>query len=118
MDIDQLNKNAADTHPLWVENIGWQTDIENIYQLCRTNLQKKELVRTVFDISLYYENRVHRTPYLIPEFAHNELIMKENGLLLINKKGDFLTKIPSSGGEGIIIEHLGSLLALVQCLKH
>ena len=25
----------------------------------------------------YYDNKVYRTPYLIPELSHNELIMRE-----------------------------------------
>ena len=83
-----------------MENIGWLIDMRNIYQLCKTAPAKRELIRTVFDFSFYYKNRVHRTPYFIPKLAHNELIMKEKGLLIINKKGDFLTKIPSGGGEG------------------
>lgn len=39
-------------------------------------------------------------PYLIPELAHNELKMKEKGLLTIIKKGDSRQRIPSGGGEG------------------
>ena len=50
---------------------------------------------------VYFEDHIYRTPYLIPELAHNELKMKEKRLLIVTKKGDFLTKIPLGGGEGI-----------------
>ena len=63
--------------------------------------KKQELLRTVFDNSLYYEDRIYRTPYLISELAHNELKMKEKGLLIINKKGKNREILPLSGGEGI-----------------
>ena len=98
--IDQLSKDYSDTHAILKLNIGLLTDIRNLYVKCNT-LQKQELIRTVFDNSLYYEDRIYRTPYLIPELAHNELKMKEKGLLIITKKGDSCQRIPLSGGEGI-----------------
>jgi hypothetical protein len=61
-------------------------------------LQKQELIRMVFDNSLFYQDKVYRTPYLIPELAHNELKMKEKGLLILIKKGDSREKIPLGGG--------------------
>jgi len=54
----------------------------------------------VFDDSLYYEYKVYRTPYLIPELSHNELIMREKNLLYIKKKRGNLAISPSGGGEG------------------
>jgi site-specific DNA recombinase len=98
--IDQLNKRTSDTHTLLVENIWRLTDMENVYLSCPTTAKKQELIRLVFDNSLYYQDRIYRTPYLIPELAHNALIMKEKHLLILNKKGDSLSKIPSSGAEG------------------
>ncbi|HEY4060944.1 MAG TPA: hypothetical protein VGM30_03550 [Puia sp.] len=96
-----MNKHTSDTHALLVKNIGWLTDMEKVYLSCPTTAKKQELIRTVFDNSLWYEDRIYRTPYLIPELSHNELIMKEKGLLVINKKGENLTTLPSGGGEGI-----------------
>jgi len=98
--IDQLNKRSGDMHSLLVENIGRLTDMESVYFAAKKTAQKQELVRTVFDNSLYYQDRIYRTPYLIPELAHNALIMKEKRLLIVNKKGDSREKIPLSGAEG------------------
>jgi DNA invertase Pin-like site-specific DNA recombinase len=98
--IDQLSKDYSDTHALLKQNISLLTDIRNLYVKC-TTLQKQELIRAVFDNSLYYEDHIYRTPYLIPELAHNDLKMKEKGLLIVTKKGDSCQRIPSSGGEGI-----------------
>jgi hypothetical protein len=67
----------------------WLTDMHHIFDTCKAT-QKQELVRTVFDNSLYYENKVYRTPYLIPEFGHNELIMREKNLRIWEKKGEIL----------------------------
>jgi hypothetical protein len=71
----------------------------------------------VFDNSLYFEDQIYRTPYLIPELAHNELKMREKNLLYIKKRENCM--IPSSGGgEGITIEHLTSFFQLLKTLKH
>ncbi|HEY4287795.1 MAG TPA: recombinase family protein [Puia sp.] len=58
--IDQLNKNTSDICDLLVKNIGGLTDMRNIYHTCDTR-QKQELIRTVFDNSLYFEDRIYRT---------------------------------------------------------
>ena len=63
-------------------------------------IEKRALVSKVFDSNLYYENGVYRTPTIVPVLACNELIMKEKGLLEIDKKRDFPEKIPSSGAGG------------------
>jgi hypothetical protein len=84
-----------------VENIAWLTDMRNVYQSCQTTLQKQELIRTVFDNSLYFEDHIYRTPYLIPELAHNELKMREKTLLYIEKKRENRMILSSGGGEGI-----------------
>ena len=97
--IDQLGKNHSDTHRLLAEHIGWLRDVRHLYETANL-LQKQEMIRAVFDNSLYYQDKVYRTPYLIPELSHNELIMREKNLLYIEKKRDFLAKIPSGGGEG------------------
>jgi site-specific DNA recombinase len=99
--IDQLNKNTTDIHKLLMENISWLTDMSNVYKSCRTTLQKQELIRLVFDNSLYFEDHIYRTPYLIPELAHNELKMREKNLLYIEKKRENRMILSSGGGEGI-----------------
>lgn len=89
--------------------------MRNVYQSCKTTLQQQELIRLVFDNPLYFEDHIYRTPYLIPELAHNELKMKEKGCLI--KKGDSCQRIPSGGGGESPIEHVVSLLTLLNGLK-
>ena len=75
-------------------------DMKFVYNQSDT-IEKRALVSKVFDSNLYYENGVYRTPTIVPVLACNELIMKEKGLLEIDKKRDFPEKIPSSGAGGI-----------------
>jgi site-specific DNA recombinase len=75
------------------------TDLNALYQEA-TILQKQQLVWLGFERQLYYQDGVARTPSVLPIFYHNELILREKKLLYIEKKRDFLAKIPSGGGEG------------------
>jgi site-specific DNA recombinase len=97
--LDQLNKEDNNTHALLIHTIDWLTDMRHVFDTCKAT-QKQELVRTVFDNSLYYENKVYRTPYLIPELGHNELIMRDKNLLIWGKKRGNLAISSSGGAEG------------------
>jgi hypothetical protein len=99
--LSDLKKQDDATHTLLIQTIHQLSDLRHVFDTCNA-VQKQELVRTVFDNSLYYENKVYRTPYLIPEFTHNHLIMKEKNLLIWEKKRGNFTISPSGGAEGSI----------------
>ena len=79
--IDELKKQDNTTHTHLIQTVDPLSTLRHIFDACNT-VQKQELVRTVFDNSLYYENKVYRTPFIIPEFTHNKLIMREKNLLV------------------------------------
>jgi len=60
------------------------TDMRFLYEEMDT-FSKQELLKTVFDNSLYYRNKIYRTPFLMEPFTHNALEMKERKLLIIDK---------------------------------
>jgi site-specific DNA recombinase len=93
--IGQIGKDHGETFGLLRENIGFLTDIGGVYVRADTR-QKQELIRTVFDQALYYQDGIYRTPYLIPELAHNELVLKEKGLLIVEKKTGLSCENPLS----------------------
>ena len=97
--IDKLNKDYSLTNGLMRETISELTDMKALYLQAKTS-GKQDLIQTVFYNSLYYENKIYRTPYIIPELGHNELIMREKRLLDIIKKGENFSIPPSGGGEG------------------
>jgi len=66
--IEHLNKNTSDTHTMLTQNIDRLTDMRSVYLSAQKTSQKQELVRIVFDNSLYYQDRIYRTPYLIPSW--------------------------------------------------
>ena len=53
-----------------------------------------------FDRSLSYSDDSYRTPYLHPLFAHNELILKEKGLLKIEQPIRKIRRIPACAPDG------------------
>jgi hypothetical protein len=71
----------------------------------------------VFDKNLYYEKGVYRTPTMPSIFSHNQLLMKDKGYLIYEKKRDDFSIIPSSGVAGITIEHLIPILTFFDNLK-
>jgi hypothetical protein len=101
-----------------MQNIERLTDMENVDLSCPTTAKKQELIRAVFDNALSYQDHIYRTPYLIPELAHNELIMRERRLLFIEKERRNRAVPPSGGGKGTPIEHLTRLLQLIHPIKH
>ncbi len=114
--VKGLSAGVDTTHSLLIDNVGGLSDMEYVYTRSNT-VQKQQLVRVVFDNGLYYENGSYRTPYLIPQLAHNELIMMEKQVLFIEKKKDFFAKIPLGGAEGSSIEHLLALFDFLSKLK-
>ncbi|WP_379012368.1 recombinase family protein [Parasediminibacterium paludis] len=69
------------------------SNLNSIYN--QANLQQKQqFIKLVFDSRLYYSNNTYRTPYLLPIFTHNTLILKEKGLLIIDEQ-------PFKNGENL-----------------
>lgn len=60
-------------------------------------MNKRKVIRQVFDSNLYYENGMYQTPTMIPLLARNHLKMREKCLLNFQEKRDFDNKIPLSG---------------------
>ncbi|HMG66322.1 MAG TPA: hypothetical protein VK588_01510, partial [Chitinophagaceae bacterium] len=89
VETERLNKTQDEVNLILGNNLDKLSDMESLYK-SSTTLQKQELVRQVFDNNLYYENKVYRTPYIMPVFSHNIQILKDKRLLIvdnINEKG-------------------------------
>ena len=98
--IERYNRDQSYGYKILKKHLHQLGDMKTIYNHSNT-IEKRVLVSKVFDSNLYYKNGIYRTPTIVPVLACNELIMKEKGLLEIDKKRDFPEKIPSSGAGGI-----------------
>lgn len=99
--IAEIEKYSQDVNEFFYvvnTNLPKLADMQFIYTSCNT-LQKQELIRTVFDNKLYYQDGVCRTAHLMQLFSHNRLILNEKQLLIVDEKRGFSMKIPSGGAE-------------------
>ncbi|MNK04086.1 hypothetical protein D3C87_219430 [compost metagenome] len=84
--IEQYNIDPNKAWKILNKNIELITDMGYVYENIDI-LEKRDLVKIVFDSNLYYENGVYRTPTMLNVFAYNELEMKEENCLVYKKKG-------------------------------
>ena len=98
--VQRLSQNEDEAFVLLQKELYQLEDMNYLYSEAST-VQKQQLIRLVFDCSLYYKEGVYRTPYLMPTFSHNALILKEKQLLAIDEKGENLSVFPSGGAAGI-----------------
>lgn len=63
-------------------------------------IQQQQLVKVVFNQSLFYENSTYRTPSLLEVFTHKSLELKEKGLLVIEQPLSISGAPPMCSGDG------------------
>ena len=84
--IERLGENQSRAFAILEKNLDLLADMKFVYTQAGT-IQKRELVRMVFDNNLYYQDGIYRTPTMMEMFSHNSLLIKENGCLVYEKKG-------------------------------
>ena len=75
---------------------------------------RQQLIRMVFDNSLYYYNNAFRTLFIEPIFSHNVMKMNEEGLLIYEGNQTLRSRLPLGGERGNSIEHLYPILLLIK----
>jgi site-specific DNA recombinase len=74
------------------------------------DLQRKAaFLNLIFGHSLFYKEGIFRTPYLHFLFKHNELTLKEKGLLLIQQPSVRASSTLVRSRSGSLVEHLQEL---------
>lgn len=94
--IERCTTDTQGVYKIFNKNLDYLTDLRYVYENMEV-LEKRELVKLVFDSNLYYENGVYRTPTMLEILSHNHLKMKEQNVLIYQKKGDNFSVIPHSG---------------------
>jgi len=82
-EIEQLSQDQGQLQMLLNKNLAQLTDMQTLYSAASIT-NKQELLRKVFDDTLYYEKSIYRTQYIMPVFSHNTLILKQKQLLIID----------------------------------
>lgn len=84
----------------------------------KTDLHEKQaFVRQVFKSSLYYQDGLYRTPYLLPVFMPKALILKEKRLLEIEQPIEKFAESRHCAPERNSLEHLAQFLQLLAQIK-
>ena len=96
--IDKLSKDQNQVYLMLQANLQTLTDMQHVYKIASTT-DKQELLRQVFDKSLNYGFGTYRTPFLMPIFAHNELILKQKQLLIIDRFSKETPQVELQGVE-------------------
>lgn len=73
--------------------------------------KKHQFLNTVFCADLSYSDNIYKTQGLHPFFRHNELKLKEKGLLVIAAPVINMGNIPISSGEGSVTKHPFDILS-------
>jgi len=97
--IERLGQDQTKTYAKFYRTLELLTDMKKIFYKCSLS-DAQEFLRRVFDYNLFYSEGSYRTPTMLEPFAHNALKMREEGVLFYEKRGDSLSRIPSSGVEG------------------
>ncbi|HYC27880.1 MAG TPA: recombinase family protein [Chitinophagaceae bacterium] len=112
-EIERLNRDENELYFLLQEELIKLTDLQAVYSSAAT-VQKQELVRMVFDSSLYYQDGCYRTPYLLPVFRHNHLILKQKQLLVFDGYQQGAGEVEASGFLSNTFTNLLSLVKLIR----
>jgi len=115
-EIDKLQRDDNSLYLLLQNNIEQLTDLPYMYRRLDTTA-KQEFIRSVFDNKLYWRDNIYRTPYIIPAFTHNSLILKQKQLLIVEEEKGLSTKVPQGGAQGSQIEPLINLLSFLSSTK-
>lgn len=112
-EIERLQRDGSRASDLLKTNLHQLSKLDVIYE--RTGItEKQEIVRRVFDSSLYYQNRTYRTAYVMPVFAHNLLILKQQQLLEVDEEKE-ISRL--GGAEQPPIEPLLDFISFLSSIK-
>jgi len=77
-------------------------DLKAIFKKA-TIFQKHSTLREMFKGGLRYVGDAFRTPFLHPVLAHNELIIREKGLLFVEQPSQNFGESTGCSGNGTIV---------------
>ncbi|WP_341834850.1 recombinase family protein [Chitinophaga pollutisoli] len=98
-EINSLTRNRHEKLERLFQVLPYLTSIKSIYQKANVR-QKHHLLRGVFKRGLTYKEGAFRTPFLHPALIHNEVMLKEKGLLFVEQPSGDLGESPIRSERG------------------
>ena len=97
--IDNLEERLFKNEIELEHTIHWLSKLPNLFSLADLS-QKHALLKKWFQHDLIYKEGSFGTASLSPLFAHNELMLKEKGLLFIEQPRGNFVETPMCSGDG------------------
>ncbi len=102
--LDALSADPAQAMGLFDRVYGHLSNVRALFE--RLDLMGRQtFIRMVFNNGLMYADGIYRTPYLHPAFVHKGLILKQKGLLIVERPKVVRLKNSVSSPDGSFIEH-------------
>lgn len=114
--IEKFSKSEESAWWLAGQELEKLGNLQYLYNSISTT-DKQELLRQVFDSSLYYSNGTYRTPWIMDTFSHNLLRLKEQGLLTVDGYNYHLEESPVMWTPAAHNRTLQGLLTFLHTLK-
>lgn len=111
--ITKMQQGEEQVYFLLNNNLHKLTDLKSIYTVS-TTVQKQELLRQLFDNRLYYQNSSYRTPYIMPVFSHNTLLLNQKQLLFIDNNSQRAGEVEASS---LLSNSFIEFLTLLESMK-
>lgn len=114
--MEQLNNNADVTWKAFTTALPRLQDIKFLYNAAKLD-EKHIFLKHVFNSGLSYDDGAYRTPTIISLFRHNELILKEKRLLIIEQPFNKLAENSESAPPVTTIELLAPFFHFINAIK-
>jgi DNA invertase Pin-like site-specific DNA recombinase len=111
-EIEKLTRDKNELYLLLHKNIDRLQDMQQIYNIS-TTLQKQELIRQMFDNTLYYKDNTYRTHYLMHIFHHKLMILNKKRLLILDEPPQKSNQVEATG----ILSNIAPFLSFIQSIK-
>jgi site-specific DNA recombinase len=119
-EIEKLNRSQDQFYLLLNTTLEKLTDLQALYRSASL-VQGQELLRMVFDNTLYLKDKVYRTTYLMPVFTHNLLILNQKKLLVLDDNEKNLVRWrpqdPNRTGISFLSDHFTDFLSLIDLIR-
>jgi site-specific DNA recombinase len=119
-EIEKMDRSQEKLHYLLENNLQKLTDLQSVYKAAPLT-QGQELLRMVFDNSLYLKDKVYRTTYVMPVFTHNLLILNQKNLLVLDDNETNLVRwrpqYSNRTTEGFLSDNFTDFLSLIDLIR-
>lgn len=115
-EIQHLERSRNQSFDMLQDELARLTDMEHLYSHADT-VEKQQLLKMIFECSLYYQQKIYRTQYILPIFEPNLLKIKNLQLLILDNKKGISEKSPGSALHRLSIEPLTNFLAFIHKIK-